>query len=86
MHLDWITFIGMTAGACTTFAFVPQVIKTYRTQKTKDLSFFYFIILSTGLFLWLIYGLIIRDLPLILANGFSFCLSAYILIQKIKHG
>lgn len=86
MHFDWITLIGMTAAGCTTFSFIPQVVKALKTKKTQDLSFFMYAILSTGLFLWLIYGIFIRDLPVILANGVSLCLSLSLLILKLKHG
>jgi MtN3 and saliva related transmembrane protein len=86
MSLDWITLIGLVAAICTTCSFLPQVIKILRTKRTKDVSLLMYTILSTGLFLWLIYGLMLRDLPLILANTVSLSLAMCVLVLKIRHG
>jgi MtN3 and saliva related transmembrane protein len=80
------TLIGLAAAFCTTIAFLPQVIRTWRTRSTKDLSLPMFLIFTTGIFLWLVYGLAMRDLPLILANGVTFVLSGTILYFKLRHG
>ncbi len=81
-----ITLIGLAAAFCTTVAFLPQVIKTWRTRSTKDISLAMFLVFTTGIFLWLVYGLIIRDVPLIAANGITFVLSGTILYFKLRHG
>ncbi len=81
-----ITLIGLAAAFCTTIAFLPQVIQTWRTRSTKDLSLAMFLVLTTGIFLWLVYGLILRDIPLIAANGTTFVLSGTILYFKLRHG
>jgi len=80
------TLIGLAAAFCTTIAFLPQVIQTWRTRSTKDLSLPMFSIFTTGIFLWLVYGLATDDLPLILANGITFVLSGTILFFKLRHG
>ncbi len=80
------TFIGLAAGFCTTIAFVPQSYKIYKTKHTKDLSLVMYIILNIGILLWLIYGIIIKDSPLITANGISQIFAVYILGMKIRHG
>jgi MtN3 and saliva related transmembrane protein len=81
-----ITLIGLAAAFCTTIAFLPQVIKTWRTRSTKDISLAMFLVFTTGIFLWLVYGLIIGDVPLITANGITFVLSGTILYFKLRHG
>jgi MtN3 and saliva related transmembrane protein len=86
MNLDWTTLIGLVAATCTTCSFLPQVVKILRSKRTKDVSLLMYAILTTGLFLWLIYGFILKDLPLILANAVSFTLSMCVLILKIRHG
>jgi len=86
MKLNPITLIGLIAAICTTSSFVPQVIKTLKSKRTKDISLLMYTILTTGLFLWLVYGVILRDLPLILANGISFSLAMCVLILKLRHG
>jgi MtN3 and saliva related transmembrane protein len=80
------TLIGLTAAFCTTIAFLPQVIKTWRTRSTKDISLAMFLVFTTGIFLWLVYGVMLRDIPLIAANGTTFVLSATILYLKLRHG
>ena len=79
------TLVGLAAAFCTTIAFLPQVIKTWRTRSTKDISLAMFLVFTTGIFLWLVYGVILRDVPLIAANGTTFVLSATILYFKLRH-
>ena len=75
-----IKYIGFFAAFCTTFAFLPQAIKVYQTKSTKDISLYMFLIFTIGVLSWLIYGLIINDLPVILANAVTLVLSFFILI------
>jgi MtN3 and saliva related transmembrane protein len=81
-----VTWVGMAAAFCTTVAFLPQVIKTWKTRSTKDISLGMFSIFSTGIFLWLVYGLALRDIPLIAANGITLLLTLVILGFKLRHG
>jgi len=85
-YMNWITILGLIAASCTTIAFLPQVIKTIKSKHTHDISMLMYIILTTGVSLWLVYGVLIRDLPLILANGITFVFAATVLILKIIHG
>ena len=80
------TLIGLAAAFCTTIAFLPQVIKTWRTRSTKDISLVMFVVFTTGIFLWLVYGAMLGDVPLIAANGTTFVLSGTILYFKLRHG
>ena len=84
--MTFVTLIGLGAAFCTTIAFLPQVIRTWRTRSTKDLSLSMFLVFTTGIFLWLVYGLILRDVPLIAANGTTFVLSGTILYFKLRYG
>lgn len=84
--METFTIIGLLAGTLTTGAFLPQVIKTLKLKETKDLSLWMYIILSTGVFLWLVYGIMIKDLPIIAANAISFILAIFILSSKLKYG
>lgn len=77
-----ITLIGMLAGTLTTLAFLPQVIKTWRTRSAKDISVSMLLLFSTGLLLWLIYGIGIAALPIILANSVTLLLTFAILLMK----
>jgi MtN3 and saliva related transmembrane protein len=81
-----VTLLGLLAATLTTIAFVPQVVKTWRTRSTHDISLWMFSILVTGIVAWLAYGAIIGDLPLILANGVTLGLAGTILVFKIRNG
>jgi MtN3 and saliva related transmembrane protein len=86
MDINYIAIIGLLAGACTTLSFLPQAIKTFKMEETRDISLSMYIILSAGILLWIIYGILIHDLPVILANSISFALVNIILFLKVKHG
>ncbi|HRF57987.1 MAG TPA: SemiSWEET transporter, partial [Campylobacterales bacterium] len=64
-----IEIIGFTAAFLTTAAFVPQAVKVYKTKKTEDLSLALFVLLFVGVFLWLVYGVLIVSAPVIIANA-----------------
>lgn len=78
--------IGLAAAFCTTIAVLPQVMRAWRTRSTTDLSLSMFLVFTTGIFLWLVYGPILHDVPLIAANGTTFVLSGTILYLKQRHG
>lgn len=77
--------IGYCAAVITTIATTPQVYKVWKTQHTKDLSFAYFLMLTLGVFLWLIYGISLQNMPMITANTLTVCFVGYILFVKIKN-
>ena len=84
--MDGVIILGLTAGKLTTAAFVPQLAKAWRSKSTGDLSWGMLITFSTGVLLWLIYGVWIDSLPVILANAVTLLLQAGIVSLKIKHG
>jgi MtN3 and saliva related transmembrane protein len=80
------TILGLLAAACTTGSFLPQLIKTWKTRETKDLSLVMYVILALGLLLWIVYGVMVNDNILIVANSVSICLVSTVLYLKIRHG
>ncbi len=78
------TWIGAAAAALTTTAFAPQAFKAWRTRSTDDISLAMFLILAAGICLWLVYGVLIQDTPLILANSVTLVLAGAILAAKIR--
>jgi MtN3 and saliva related transmembrane protein len=78
--------IGTIAGIATTGAFVPQAYKVFKTKKTHDLSAGMFILMISGIILWIIYGVMHESIPIIAANSVTVILALYILIMKTKHG
>lgn len=83
--MDFVHHIGFVAAILTTIAFVPQVVKTYKTRHTKDISLFMYVIFSAGVLLWTIYGIILGLIPVILANSVTLLLSIFVLIMKIRY-
>ena len=80
---DWIEIIGLTAAACTTASFVPQVITTWKLRSGAGLSLGMYVLFITGLVLWLLYGIVLANWPIILANVATLSLALSILIMKI---
>ena len=80
-----IDSIGLLAGLLTTTAFIPQVWKIYRTKSGNDISARMFSLFSVGLVLWLIYGILLRSLPLIISNVFTLALALTIIALKIRY-
>ena len=85
MTIDPLTVVGLLAGTCTTISFFPQMRKIYVTRRTRDLSLPSYLILSLGLFLWIIYGVWAKAIAIILPNTIIFMMSLYIVAMKIKY-
>jgi MtN3 and saliva related transmembrane protein len=85
MDFNWITLIGLIAATLTTISFIPQAIKTIKSKNTRDLSLSMYIILAIGVSMWLVYGLIINDLPVTLANAVTSVFIFTILFLKIRY-
>jgi MtN3 and saliva related transmembrane protein len=81
-----ITYLGLVAAILTTASFLPQVVKSWKTKKTGDVSIGMYSVLVIGVILWLVYGILIKDLPLILANILTLIFTFFVLCLKIKYG
>jgi MtN3 and saliva related transmembrane protein len=77
------TLIGLLAGIFTTIAVVPQIIKSWKTKKVVDVSPLMYSILVIGVGLWVVYGILKMDYPIIITNGISFLLNLSMLILMI---
>lgn len=80
-----ISSIGMLAGICTTVSFLPQAVKIIKTKDTTGISLYMYLIFTIGVFLWLIYGFFLKEIPIIVANGITFLLALTILSLKIRY-
>ncbi|MEM1115494.1 MAG: SemiSWEET transporter [Bacteroidota bacterium] len=83
--MTWITALGLVAASCTMASFVPQIVKTYRTRSVADLSVGMYALLTTGALLWLVYGLLIGDLPVIVTNAVTLLLLLAVDVQIVRH-
>jgi MtN3 and saliva related transmembrane protein len=77
--------IGLGAGICTSLSLLPQLIKLLKEKKAEDLSLFYLIILFVGIGLWIWYGILREDVPIIATNGFSLLLNGIVIVLGIKY-
>lgn len=84
--MDITLILGLLAGTLTTIAFLPQLIQTWKTRSAKDVSLGMFLIFTTGVLLWVIYGLMIQSLPIFAANTVTLVLAGAILVLKLKYG
>lgn len=81
-----IRYFGYVAGFLTVISFLPQVIRTWKSRRTGDLSMGMFALLVTASTLWIIYGIIIDDWPVIITNVGMVLLNGSIGIAKLKYG
>jgi len=84
--MDSIIIIGLVAGALTTSSSIPQAVKILRTKSARDVSALFFILMSAGMCLWLVYGLYRSDIALVLWNAVSLTFCVSILVMKRIYG
>jgi len=80
-----IRYLGYFAGVLTVGSFLPQVVRTWRTRRTGDLSLGMFALLSTASSLWIVYGTITADWPIILTNSGMVALNGALAIAKVRY-
>jgi MtN3 and saliva related transmembrane protein len=85
MQMDYVTMIGLAAAAITVVSLFPQLVKIWKTKSTKDISLGMFLLFCGGVFLWFVYGILLQDLPIIIANFLGFIQTLIILILKVKY-
>lgn len=85
MEIIFIEILGYISAVLTTVAFVPQILKTFKTKSAKDVSMGMFVLFTAGVFLWIIYGLLTNTKPVLIANIVIFCLSLTQIVLKIKY-
>jgi len=78
-------YLGLLAGLLTTIAFIPQVWKCWKTKKTRDISLLMTLLFAVGVALWLMYGLILKNPPIILWNIVTLILVLMLLVLKLKY-
>lgn len=86
MEFNYVDWIGILAGLCTTAAVVPQLAKAWKTKEVKDVSLRMFLVLIIGVSLWTVYGIIKKDFAIILFNGISVGLNASLLFLLLRYG
>jgi MtN3 and saliva related transmembrane protein len=83
--MSLVTAIGLVAAFCTTISYIPQIRKIWATGETHDISLKMFLILSAGIALWVVYGIMQGDAVIVLANSVSLAFLAAILFFKLRN-
>ena len=83
--MNYIMIVGLIAAACTTFSFLPQAIKVIKTKHTKDLSLEMYSVFVFGVVMWLFYGILLGEFPIIAANVVTLIFASVILVYKIRY-
>ncbi|GAB3539126.1 SemiSWEET transporter [Noviherbaspirillum agri] len=78
--------IGAVAATLTTIAFIPQALLTWKTRRAEGVSLGMYSLFTTGVALWLLYGLLIGAWPVIIANVFTLALALFIITMKLRFG
>lgn len=84
MQLDWPQLLGFLAASLTTVSFVPQVVYCWKTRDTRSISLGMYACFSLGVLLWLIYGLLVQQWPVVAANAVTLLLASSILYLKLN--
>jgi MtN3 and saliva related transmembrane protein len=83
--MDMIPILGLVAGACTSLAAVPQLIKTWKTKEVENISMKMFLLYVVGMSLWLTYGIIRSDTPIVVTNAIALTFHGMMLFFKLKY-
>jgi MtN3 and saliva related transmembrane protein len=85
MTAIWLESIGGVAAVCTAFCWTPQALKILREKRTEGISLATQSVFTLGVALWVVYGALLRDRPIFLANSVTFILSLTIVILKLRY-
>ena len=80
-----ITVLGLVAGTLTTISFLPQLLKAWKSRSTHDISIGMFSLLAVGITLWIVYGVVTNDIPVIVANSVTLVFVGLILALKMRY-
>ena len=83
--MDNMFWIGIVAGILTSISMLPQLIKILKEKDAQNVSIVMIIVLISGLSVWIVYGVMREDWPLIVTNSFSVLVNTLILIFRIKY-
>lgn len=85
MFNDYPEIVGLVAGIFTSVSLLPQLVKLLKHKKAEDISLFYLVILFIGLGMWIWYGVLREDLPIVVTNGFSLVINGIIIVLGVRY-
>jgi MtN3 and saliva related transmembrane protein len=83
--MDIQDLIGYAAATLTTVSFVPQALKTFRTRDVSGISLVMYSLFATGVALWLVYGVMLGEAPIYVANAITLALALAVLVMKLRY-
>ena len=84
--MPWIDWIGYLAASLTTLSFVPQALHTFRTRDVRGISLGMYSVFTSGVALWLAYGVVLQAWPIVIANAITLVLASAIPGMKLRFG
>jgi MtN3 and saliva related transmembrane protein len=85
LAMDKMQWIGIIAGVLTATSMLPQVIKVFKEKKAEDISLLMLIVLLSGIALWIVYGIMRNDFPIIATNAFSLLVNLVLIVLRIRY-
>ena len=83
--IELVEYIGFSAGILVAISSLPQIIKSWKTKKTSDISIGWLCLNLSGQLLWILYGILIYSISLITMSSITFLMVVSVLILKIKY-
>jgi len=84
--MDIISLYGYLGATCTTVSFIPQIIKIWKEKQAKDISIGMYLLFTFGIMMWLVYGVLLGEYPIIIANSLTLIFASTVLLLKYKYG
>ena len=84
--MDIISLYGYLGATCTTVSFIPQIIKIWKEKQAKDISIGMYLLFTFGIMMWLVYGVLLGEYPIIIANSLTLVFAVTVLLLKYKYG
>jgi MtN3 and saliva related transmembrane protein len=78
--------LGYVAATLTTLAFIPQVWRTYRTKDVSGISLKMYTLFTLGVAVWLAYGIVLGQVPMMIANSLGLVMACAVLVMKVRYG
>lgn len=85
MSIEFTEVVGFVAAVLTTTAFLPQAWKSWRTRDLSGVSLPMYSLFTAGVALWLCYGIMLGEWPIIVANVITLALAGVVLVLKAIH-
>ncbi len=83
--MKYIDLLGYFAGILVVISLLPQVIKSWKTKLTRDISLMRYIVYAVGLVLWIVYALVVKNGPVAVMNSIGLIFALIILFLKLKY-